>query len=248
MSVAALAVALNVSPAAQDVAALISRAAQPVPIEFAVGAASTGYASDQLARAGLLAAIPARIAVLAIGSTQALQTRAEAERQLAGMGPGVIADLLAAEQNLPLGLFIPPPDVPDATRITGEIRGINVNRILLAMGPPALQELSTLSTGSGAAARRAQNLQSSLGQVEIVVGSNGNVRLDGEQMPVSQLADALADRPLARTARVVAPGSLPVNEVVPVFNIIRRAGLQLDMAATSAQAVTISEDEAGDTP
>ncbi|MBN1476127.1 hypothetical protein JXA47_05190 [Candidatus Sumerlaeota bacterium] len=238
----ALTLALAVSVGAQSVDALIEEAAQPVSVDLAIGISVSGRPAQMLANAGLLGAVPARVAVVSINSPSALEGRAEAERALAARGPSIVDDLIAEADALPVGLFIPAGVSPSETRLRGEIRGLNLERVFVAMGPGSLDELENLSRGSSEVAQRAGELLDQLSQLDIEILSSGEVRLEGETIAVRALPEAVESHGLARTAHVVAPGDMSINQIIPVLEALRSAGLSVEVDASSGAVVTISSD------
>ena len=231
----------GVSASAQNLENLIEEASQPVSVDLAIGVSVSGQATQTLAGAGLLRTVPGRTAVIAIDTPSALNARQAAERSLAAEGPSIAADLVAAEVDHPLGLFLPVGTSVDSSRLQAQIQGLNIERILVQMGPGALDELEDLSARGGAVGARAGELLSGMGEIEIVILPSGGLRVDGDSVTVQQLQRAVANQGLARTARVVAPGDLPLNQIVPVLNTLRDAGLEVDVDASQSAVVTISE-------
>jgi hypothetical protein len=228
------------------VQALIAEASQPVAVDLAVGVALSGGPADALAAAGLASAVPPRMAVVAIAAPSALDARERAEEALGAMGTGVIGALVDADLARPVGLWIPASGSHQAARVRGEIAGLNIERVLMAMGAPALDALEVIADSTGPASDRASALHRELSQLDVDILPGGVVRIEGETVATGQIAQAVRSHGLARSARVNAPGDLPLNQVIPVFDTLRSAGLSLDIQATSDAVVTISGQDSSE--
>jgi biopolymer transport protein ExbD len=237
--------ALCLSAQAQsDVETLVAEASQPVVIDLAIGVTLTSEASDALADAHLASTIPPRMAVIALRTPAALQGRLAAERELAAKGPTVLRELVAAESSHPVGLWIPAPETAESTRVTGEIRGLDLERVLLAMGSDVLPALETLaSSGQGQVAARASELHRRLSQLDVAIAPGGVIRVEGQVVPLGQLSRTVHEHGLAQSALVTAPGDLPLNQMMPVLDALRSAGLVIEIQASSSAVVTINGQE-----
>jgi hypothetical protein len=173
-----------------------------------------------------------------------LSARSQAERELSSRGTGVIATLVAAEIDQPVGLWISAGVSPDTNLVPGEIRGLNIARIVNRMGPAALAELERMAGGSGAVAERAATLHDELSELDALILPSGLVRVEGETTNVNGLAGVVAKHELARSALVTAPGDLPLNLAIPVLDALRAAGLEnVELQSASDSVVTISDQE-----
>jgi hypothetical protein len=235
---------LTVPVSAQELDSLLAEATQPVTVEIAIGLSLTNPAGTALADAGLAAAVPSRVSVSSLSNPDALSARAAAEDSLSGRGPSIISDLITAELDSPVGLWLGAgaEGAPNAL-VSGQIRGLNIERVLTGMGPPALSELESIAdTGEGPVADRAQSLHHELSQLDVTILPNGTVRVEGKTTDVDDLADAVAAHELAQTGLVTAPGDLPINLAIPVLDALRAAGLDaVELRATEGAVVTIND-------
>lgn len=245
LSVAVL-FALGAVASAQDVGALIEQASQPVGVDLAVGITVNSEAAAALTEAGLAGAIPPRMAIVSLRTPRALEGRVAAERQLAALGTSVVPQLVEAEAGAPVGLWIPSAAGADNGRIQAEIRGLNLERVLLAMGPDVLPALESAgASGQSELARRAAALHDMLGELDVTILPGGVIRVEGEETDLAGLPAQVRRHGLARSARVTAPGDLPLNQMMPVLDALRDAGLEIEIQATSSAVVTITSQGGG---
>ena len=234
---------LTIPVSAQELDSLLAEATQPVTVEIAIGLSLNNPAGTALADAGLAEAVPSRVSVSSLSTPGALSARAAAEDSLSGRGPSIISDLIAAELDSPVGLWLGAGTTGPNALGTGQIRGLNIERVLTGMGPPALGELESIAeTGEGPVADRAQSLHHELSQLDVTILPNGTVRVEGKITDVGDLADAVAAHELAQTGLVTAPGDLPINLAIPVLDALRAAGLDaVELRATEGAVVTIND-------
>lgn len=232
---------LTITVGAQGVDELLAQATQPVPVELAIGVNLNSSAAEALSSSGLAAALPARVAPVRLTDADVLRSRTTAERRLADRGVGIVEQLVAAEIDNPVGLWIG-TGLTESGRVDGEIRGLNIKRVLIGMGSDVLGQLEEIAAGSGPIASRAASLHTQLSELDVTVLPSGMVSVEGEITSIANLSDIVAQHQLADTAVVTAPGDLPVSSVIPVLNRLSESGLNVDLQATSAAVVTISQD------